>query len=149
MSQELMEELGKIQKTVMKTHPHGSLTRGEFFMLHAIHASLADDPNKDEHHGIPMTQMSEFLKITKPAISQMVSGLEEKGLVKRIMNTTDRRLVYVGVTPKGEELLSEARSQFDQFSLETVRRLGEPDTKKLITLLKKLHTIFNDIEKEK
>ncbi len=71
-------------------------------------------------------------------ITIVVDNLERDGLVKRIRDTEDRRIVFVRLTPKGEEL-------FDRIyppHLDRIRRvmggLTERECDELIGLLEKL-----------
>lgn len=52
-----------------------------------------------------MKELAEQLLLTHHAAVQMVDRLAKAGLASREASTADRRLVYLKLTPKGEELL--------------------------------------------
>jgi len=51
--------------------------------------------------------LAAFLGITKGTASQTLKALEKKGYVRRIANTSDKRVRYLANTEAGEALLSE------------------------------------------
>jgi DNA-binding MarR family transcriptional regulator len=56
-------------------------------------------------HGLPSLEIAERLITRVPDITRLVDGLEADGMVIRTRCTEDRRVVYVGITTKGLELL--------------------------------------------
>jgi DNA-binding MarR family transcriptional regulator len=56
-------------------------------------------------HGLPSLEIAERMITRVPDITRLVDGLEKEGLVARTRCTEDRRVVYVGITKKGLELL--------------------------------------------
>ena len=56
--------------------------------------------------GRPLThnEIGTELEITPGSVTYLVDGLERDGLAKRIVDETDRRTVYVDLTPDGEEI---------------------------------------------
>ncbi len=52
-----------------------------------------------------MKELAEQLLLTHHAAVQMVDRLAKAGLASREASTSDRRLVFLKLTPKGEELL--------------------------------------------
>jgi DNA-binding MarR family transcriptional regulator len=56
-------------------------------------------------HGLPSLEIADRLITRVPDITRLVDGLEEDGLVVRTRCNRDRRVVYVGITAKGMELL--------------------------------------------
>ena len=55
--------------------------------------------------GLPSLEIAERMITRVPDITRLVDGLEADGLVVRTRCTDDRRIVYVGITPPGLELL--------------------------------------------
>jgi len=54
--------------------------------------------------GRPLThsEIASELEITQGSVTFLVDGLEKEGLVTRSTDSTDRRIVHVGLTEKGE-----------------------------------------------
>ena len=45
----------------------------------------------NEHHQVTMSQLAQNLKVTPAAASQIITGYEKNGWVKRVRSTMDRR----------------------------------------------------------
>lgn len=89
--------------------------------------------------GIRVSDLSTQLQITSVAVSQMVKSLEENGYVERSADPTDRRVVLVKLTLKGETLVKEAHAKRMKHLSFLVNSLGEKNTKELIRLLSLVH----------
>lgn len=73
---------------------------------------------------VSMTEMSDRLKISKPAVTNLVDRLEEKKGLKRVPHTEDRRVILLQILPKGKKIITEIQGQslalllraYDQFN---------------------------------
>ncbi len=68
----------------------GGIARREIMMLKMIKM------NSFENEGVTISALSELIDISKPAVSQMINTLEDKGYVERITTKSDRRRVMSG-----------------------------------------------------
>jgi len=57
------------------------------------------------HHEASVKQISEYLGVTKSAVTQLLDPLVDKRLVNRRNDENDRRIVRLSLTPKGLQLL--------------------------------------------
>jgi DNA-binding MarR family transcriptional regulator len=87
---------------------------------------------------IPMSRIAELLGVGLPNATGLVSRMQERGVVDRLRDQDDRRVVVVGLTPSGRETLRD---------LELVRRrrlglaLAHLTTAQRHTLLRAIHTL--------
>jgi len=63
----------------------------------------------DRYNQITISDISQMLDLTQSAISQMVSTLESKNLVKVEVHSRDKRVRVVSFTEKGKELLASVK----------------------------------------
>jgi MarR family 2-MHQ and catechol resistance regulon transcriptional repressor len=70
----------------------------------------------------------------------VVNNLVKRGLVERDVCTTDRRAMYVRLTPRGKKLFRQIFPKHASFVATTAAVLSEGEQKKLGELLKKLGT---------
>ena len=56
-----------------------------------------------------MSELVARLGVTLPTVSGVVDRLVDRGLIARRANPSDRRRVFVGITPAGAELLDRFR----------------------------------------
>jgi MarR family transcriptional regulator, transcriptional regulator for hemolysin len=73
-----------------------NITREQFKLL------LAISQNKDE---VIQTDMADMMGKDKSTILRLIDSLETKELVRRVVDTKDRRKNYLMVTKKGEEII--------------------------------------------
>lgn len=59
---------------------------------------------------LTISELSSKLYLAPSTITDLVDRMEKSGLVKRVRDTKDRRVVKVNVLPKGNDLLNEVLS---------------------------------------
>lgn len=96
----------QLQETVQKqTHNYGT---GELYTPLEVHTvSLVE-----EHPGISVTEIAQQTLRTKGAVSQIVTRLEEKGLLRRERNSLNGRQYFLYVTDEGLRL-SKLHKEYD------------------------------------
>jgi DNA-binding MarR family transcriptional regulator len=72
-----------------------------------------------EHAGMNVTEFATAAGVTKGAISQMVSKLEKKGIVRRYKKSTNDKEVFLELTKTGQE----AYRQHQEVNKETIKQL--------------------------
>ena len=82
-------------------------------------------------------ELSDVLETLPPAVSAMLSELEQKGLVKRTLDPSDRRRVMLELTPEGEALQGQMHSRWHQVSCERMAHLSDEELKLLVKTFKK------------
>lgn len=132
---ELHKQLIVAQHKFMKLHKclcFPEMGKSEFFMLDMI-VSVSQDA--EEAKGAYVSEIARKLKISTPAVSKMLKGLEEKQFIIRRTDERDRRNTIVSITPEGEAARQKVFEQMDNFAKNTVDRMGEENVKELVRLL--------------
>ncbi|MCU0487131.1 MAG: MarR family transcriptional regulator [Anaerolineales bacterium] len=78
------------------------------------------------------SELSAALSISRPAASQAIDTLVEKGLVQRTPDTRDRRYVRLELTPAGEALIEEVFRENKRWMLERWAALQPGELNSLI-----------------
>ncbi|MHB8632955.1 MAG: MarR family winged helix-turn-helix transcriptional regulator [Thermoplasmatota archaeon] len=78
----------------------GDLSMPQFRFLHMLRTKPEDS----------LSAIAEDLGVSPPALSRMVDGLVERGLVERTTASGDRRRVELALTPAGDALMREVRA---------------------------------------
>ena len=125
------------------------LPMSAFFMMHKIAVCGRLQRENGGEDGVRISEISRRTQMSMPAVSQMLNSLEGKGLVLRSMTKNDRRAVFVCLTPKGKELLEQARRELFSTMDEVERRMGEENVNRLIDLSANLFEIMEDLKKQK
>jgi DNA-binding MarR family transcriptional regulator len=140
-TEKLFGALKKFRKLSMNFRGSGEIPHREIMMLKLIKAHSGEE-------GITMTTLSEHFEISKPAVSQMINGLEDKNMVERITLKSDRRIVYVRLTELGEETLAKSFQEMHNKLNGYLEKMGEEDIETLVSLLDKLHRIMSEDSNE-
>ncbi|CRK83282.1 MarR family winged helix-turn-helix transcriptional regulator [Neobacillus massiliamazoniensis] len=90
-----------------------------------------------------ISEISQFLQVTPPTITQIINVLEKDGLVERTIDPDDRRAVKIKLTPEGLKVTAKARLAFSETFLGLIDFLGEEESEQLANLLSKVQQYFN------
>lgn len=149
LSHEFIEVMSKMRKLTGKYHAGGCLHPGEFMMLSAINQFSEElKKNNIDQPGVKVGDLSEVIHSSKSATSKMLKTIEDKGYIERVVDSTDRRIVYVTLSTKGKEIIHHAISAMKYFADCTIEKLGEEDTRDLIRLLNKFYQAMSDVISE-
>lgn len=90
------------------------------------------------HESARIWTIAAHLRIAPRSVTEVLDGLEERGLVRRVPDPTDRRAVLVELTDPGRSLLAEVDAARDGESATYLSALSERDRAHLARLLRKL-----------
>ena len=66
------------------------------------------------HGTLPMGKMGERLMVHPASVTNAISKLEQRGLVRRNLSTDDRRVILATITPDGQALAEKATAALNQ-----------------------------------
>lgn len=147
-SQELMKQFLKAGNRFRKTDLgvlHQGISQGEYIVLEEIHAGSR------QNGGIRGARISGILQemcVLPPALSRLLRSLEEKGLIIRQMDPTDRRNTCVCLTDEGERTRQKGRERMISLGNAIVEHMGEEQIKELIALWNLLADVLEGELKE-
>lgn len=124
----IARRMAEAQHNYLKEHKNLSfseLPKSEFYMLEGI-ASV---------DGIYVSEIAKKLKISPPAVSKMLRGLEEKKYIERTTDTKDRRNTTVRITPEGNRVRKGVHAKLDTLMNNAIERLGEENAETLVQLM--------------
>ena len=101
---------------------------------------------ENEKEKMNITDLSNSLKITKSAVSQLVSKLEKKGFVKRKINLFDKKVNYITITEEARKGYEENTIKYNAVIEKVANQMGEKDSVELARLLEKLSNIICKLE---
>lgn len=96
-------------------------------------------------NGRPMKYYCEKLLISKPNLTTISNKLIEKGLLERRIDKTDRRIINLLITDKGEEFLVECKKKIKEFMLNKIEVLSDKDIKTLNKNFEQMEAIFSKL----
>lgn len=104
---------------------------------------------RGEGKPIPVLEVASRLIQVVPAITGLIDRLEAQSLVQRKKCEEDRRVVYVAITKRGLELLTQIEQPLTALQQDLMRIHSKAELTELIRLLEKTREGFAKIENEK
>ena len=112
--------------------PFEELSRGDYMTLNLLTQSAKDGKM------MTVTMMSDVIKVSKAAISQSVKALKKRGLVKSILDSTDKRRSYIILTDEGRKAYEKQRKVIIRNLQECFSDIDEADLKMFCDKLTKV-----------
>lgn len=86
-------------------------------------------------HRLRMIEIADVLGVAKSAVTKTVDRLEERGLVGRERNPSDRRTVYATLSPEGHKVFAAAQPVFvDAVQRHFAGQVGDTTLRQLLDL---------------
>jgi DNA-binding MarR family transcriptional regulator len=80
---------------------------------------------------VPMTEISDKLLISKPAVTHLVDRLEDKKFLRRVPHVKDRRISLLQIRPKGRRVVRRTQGAVLMLLMETLKTFAPNDRKKI------------------
>jgi len=93
---------------------------------------------------IGMKELGERLDITPGGVTRIITGLEEKGIVERRIDSEDRRGINVILTRRGERIVDDIRDTSLELHAEIIERIDPSSRQKVIKAIEQLILAIND-----
>ena len=84
------------------------------------------------------SELGDDLAVTRANISGLLAGLEKSGMIRREIDTADRRRILVHLTPRGAEALRKAWPLYEEAIDGRFKTLSDDEKKTLRSILHKL-----------
>lgn len=122
------------------------MTNGECMTLLAI-----DRFNQEKENGVlTVSELADHIHSKTSAVSRTLKLLEDRELIVRTVNRSDRRNTYVELTKLGIEEKQKIETMMMDFAQAVMNRMNEEDMIKLIAYLDQLYQASkNEIEVRK
>jgi DNA-binding MarR family transcriptional regulator len=95
-----------------------------------------------EQGGLPVKSVAEALRVNASFVVNQSRPLEELGLIRRRASNTDKRVVYLSVTPKALKEMGALEHSRNGITAAIKKEMGEAATFHTIELLKQLERCF-------
>lgn len=106
------------------------LSPGRLNVLMALNAA----PDK----AMALSEIGEYLVVTRPNVTGLIDGLVADGLVKRVDHPEDRRMVLAQLTPAGREFMRKFVPFHHRVVCDVMSGMTRQEKRQLVTLLDKV-----------
>ncbi len=140
LKQELIRSVVRLNKSIQRPTAWSDLPQGVFMTLHTIlQYGEPLDQGEEVLIGMTVSKLSEYLHVSRPASSRMLSELERRGFIQRFSSKHDRRLVYVCIAPAGKKVMEKAWIQVNESLDLLIEDVGAHDLWEMIRIMDKVH----------
>ncbi len=91
-----------------------------------------------ENGPLPPSQISRYILVNSSTVTGIIDRLEDKGLVKRMRTSQDRRVITIELTETGEGLAENAPPPIQQKIFDGLNKLSERQINQISNSLTKL-----------
>lgn len=91
-----------------------------------------------ENGPLPPSQIANHMLVKSSTVTGVVDRLEQKGLVKRVRNSPDRRVITVELTDSGNKLTENAPPPIQQKIIDGLKNMPQSEINKIAIALSKL-----------
>ena len=92
--------------------------------------------------GASLSSLATHLGLTLPSMSKLIDGLVSRGLVARNEHQTDRRKIYLQLTPSGKRELEAAYDHTQAFLVNKLSGLANQDLNTVLCSMQILSKLF-------
>lgn len=153
MSKEIQNELVQAMFRLKKMMNRGlgrdldnaNITMSEFILMREVAKNT-----KESYNPMALTEVREYLSVSKAAVSQMINSLEKRGYLTREVDVNNRRNIIVVLTEAGQEVYQKKNQEFfDRFE-KVIQGIGETDISHFIAMINKMADAMGeqDIDEE-
>ena len=89
-------------------------------------------------------EIHDYANLEKPRVSRTVAKLQKAGLVRKIANRRDSRLVEISLTEQGRTVLGEIVTVATEFESRLVQVLSNEELATLLGIAEKLHSVLDN-----
>jgi DNA-binding MarR family transcriptional regulator len=89
----------------------------------------------ERHPGMSGAQLARRSFVSRQAGGEMLGSLERKGLVGRVPDAKNRRVLRIALTPEGRALLAACDTAMDELESQMLRTLSGPDADRMRAVL--------------
>lgn len=120
-------------------HPGGKKFDPSRFVLKTV----------EELGPLRMSEIGRHMEISKPYMTMLVDKLINEGLVERVMDPSDRRVVKIRITPAGKGVLGDFKKAVRETIIGRLSSLGPEDISSLRDSIEDIRSVIFKLDQEK
>ncbi len=90
------------------------------------------------HQPCKMSQIAKSTHLTLGSVTQAIDKLEAKGYVKRVRSSEDRRVVFVDLTTKGQQVVTANEQHVRQVGREAMKKFNATEQKLFLDFFQRM-----------
>ncbi len=86
--------------------------------------------------------LAQLLGVSKPMITAILASLAKKGYIAKEQSQEDKRVYYVHLTPKAQQLVADARAEANAHLDDLIAAMGQENFDLLVVLMQKANQVL-------
>jgi len=142
ISKRLMHAMSQFRR-LKRGHKHTSQLKPSDMML--LTKMLEMDAAGEE---LSASTLSAAMEVSRPFVTNSIHAFVEAGIVERTTDQSDRRSAVLSITPKGKELIEDAKKEFMASIDGLVAHLGSEKSQMLADLMCETYQYLAHVHEE-
>jgi DNA-binding MarR family transcriptional regulator len=118
-----------------------------------IKEQISSDLTNDQHYTLrymhkvgtcTSSELAEVFNVKKSAITAMINRMWEKGLIERTRDENDRRVVYLTLTNRGNELFLKTEQRIHKLVESLITKFDQTEIEQFIQTFEKLNQLLQE-----
>jgi DNA-binding MarR family transcriptional regulator len=97
-----------------------------------------------DKEGTPSTKLAPKMGMEPRSLTRMIKHLDENGLIKKVSDKTDKRLVKIFLTEKGRTIREQAKKVVISFNTKIHAEIDKKDLETCFSVLNKLNKLIDN-----
>ncbi|UZR95816.1 MarR family winged helix-turn-helix transcriptional regulator [Chondrinema litorale] len=102
--------------------------------------------NIDREVGTPATKIAPLLGMEARSLTRMLKSIEEKGLIYRKADATDKRKVIIFLTEEGKKKRELARQTVKYFNRKLSEQVNQNEFEVFFKVIEKIHYVIENLD---
>jgi len=135
-----MKRFGRIQFCDI----HRGFTNSEFMVM----VTLECYAEQHDGEGMRAAQLAERVDASPQALSRTLRALEEKGLIERQADPSDRRHTYIRLTGQARENMRAGQQRMQHMFDQVIAQMGEEEIRTMVSLVNRMTDIMQSVQEQ-
>ncbi|QOR66141.1 MarR family transcriptional regulator [Cytobacillus suaedae] len=118
-----------------------------------VKEQISSDLTNDQHYTLrymhkvgtcTSSELAEVFNVKKSAITAMINRMWEKGFIERTRDENDRRVVYLTLTDKGNELFLKTEQRIHKLVESLITKFEQAEIEQFIHTFEKLNQLLQE-----
>ncbi len=104
--------------------------------------------NIDRENGTPATKIAPLLGMESRSLTRMLKSIEEKGLIYRQSDDSDKRKVIIFLTEEGKKKRELARQSVKYFNRKLSQQVNQKELDTFFKVMDKIHSVIENLDEK-
>ena len=138
--EDLFQIIPLIKKKYLKIEHEDAVSMG------ISHRNMAIMGMLEREGALPVSEIGKRLLISKPQMTYLIDKLISRGVVERLPDISDRRIINIGLTPKGKTKLARDKEIIRGSIRKKLSCLEDKELEELSSSIRKVRDISSRLE---